>query len=104
MNKIFSRFLGVAAVAGAALAVAAPAVADTGKEPAVVDHEDGGERQPVILNDVNQDQVDIHSPFDVVRDTVADLPTPSSGVLGPVGETQPGFAVMSEEGREEIED
>ncbi|MET9644770.1 hypothetical protein AB0K71_29075 [Streptomyces syringium] len=95
MTKIFSRFLGVAAVAGAAaLAVASPAVADTGDAPAVVDHADG-ERQSITLHDVNQDEQNTSGIVDLVREKVlhalSGAPNLSSGALGPAGETQPGF-------------
>ncbi|MFI9065666.1 hypothetical protein ACIGQE_28030 [Streptomyces sp. NPDC053429] len=108
MNKKLAAVgIGLAAALGA-LSTAAPALADTGEEAAVVDHEDDGERQMVKLNDVNQDHKNTHGPIDAVRErilqTFASLPTPASGALGPAGETQPGFMVMSEIGLERIED
>ncbi|MFB0619496.1 hypothetical protein [Streptomyces sp. AGS-58] len=107
MNKKLAAVgIGLAAAFGA-LSTAAPALADTGKEPAVVDHEDDGERQKVILNDVNQDQQNTHGVIDALRErilhTFADLPNPDPA-LGQAGETQPGFAGTSENGPEAIED
>ncbi|MCT9094193.1 hypothetical protein N4G70_35940 [Streptomyces sp. ASQP_92] len=75
----------------------------------MVDHEDDGERQKVILNDVNKDQRDTNGPVDMVREellhTLSGAPNFGGAALGPASEdTQPGFAVMSEEGKEKIED
>ncbi|MFD8633730.1 hypothetical protein [Streptomyces sp. NPDC059533] len=108
MTKIFTRFLGVAAVAGAAaLAVASPAVADIGDEPAVVDHADG-ERRQITLHDVNKDKADTNGIVDLLREEVlhalSGVPNLGSSVSGPAGETQPGSAVMGEQGAEKIED
>ncbi|MCT9004637.1 hypothetical protein [Streptomyces rhizosphaerihabitans] len=106
MNKQLAAVAVGLAVALGALSTAAPAYADGG--PAVVDHEDDGERQQVILNDVNQDQRDTNGPVDMVREKIlhflSSAPNFGGAALGPAGETQPGFAVMSEEGKEKIED
>ncbi|MEV7443000.1 hypothetical protein AB0O22_17920 [Streptomyces sp. NPDC091204] len=83
-------------------------MADTGDGPAVVEHEDGGQQQQVTLHDVNQDEGDTNDVHDMLREqtlqSFAALPSPAAGPSGPAGKTAPGFAVMSEQGEERIED
>ncbi|MDX3538933.1 hypothetical protein PV721_32270 [Streptomyces sp. MB09-01] len=107
MNKQLAAVAVGLSVALGVLSAAVPAHADGG--PAVVEHEDDGERQQVILNDVNQDQADTNGPVDMVREKtlhfLSSAPNFGGAALGPASEdTQPGFAVMSEEGKEKIED
>ncbi|MGR4877871.1 hypothetical protein ACIPUC_00215 [Streptomyces sp. LARHCF249] len=82
-------------------------MADAGDGPAGVDHADG-ERQQITLHDVNKDEANTNGIVDLVREKVlhalSGAPNLGSGALGPAGETQPGFAVMSEAGSESIED
>ncbi|KAK5801580.1 hypothetical protein F5H01DRAFT_355853 [Linnemannia elongata] len=76
-------------------------------EDGVVDHADG-ERQQITLHDVNQDQRDTNGFVDMLREEVlhalAGTPDFSSAALGPAGETQPGWAVMGEQGAGKIMD
>ncbi|MER6203643.1 hypothetical protein ABT234_40570 [Streptomyces sp. NPDC001586] len=63
----------------------------------MVDDTDG-ERQQVILHDVNQDNENTSGSVDLLREQVLSAlggpPNLGSAASGPAGETQPGFAVV----------